>query len=150
MLQLGTLFSAVRIPGSLITALAPGCTTPGEIDQWLAEVLNGGPVIADRRFHRYYALVPTSMPATWKQQFDDWRVDNVDCLGQDTYLGVPSVTATEYDPQNCDGYWAVPMASPAQLCEPLVVARMVAAGVHRLTDLEEVTVIRAEDEALRP
>lgn len=150
LLPLGILFSAVRIPGPMVTALTHGWTDPAKVDRWLAHTLESGPVICDWRFNRYYALVPASMPTTWKQQFDDWHVDDVDCLGRDTYLAVPGVTATEYDPQRYDGYWAVPMASPAQLCEPLVVARMVAAGIHRLADLEETTVIGAKDEASQP
>jgi hypothetical protein len=139
LLSLGTLFSAVRIPGFMVTALAHGWTDPAEVDPWLARTLEGGPVISDWRFRRYYALVPASMPATWKAQFDAWGVDDVDVLGRDTYLGVPSPAATEYNPRRYDGYWAVPMASAAELCAPLVVARFIAAGVHRVRELGEAT-----------
>lgn len=138
LLQLGVLFSAVRIPGSMVTALAHGWTDPAEVDPWLARTLEGGPVISDWRFNRYYALVPASMPATWKAQIDSWGVDCVAVLGRDTSMALPSPAATEYDPNLYDGYWAVPMASPAELCEPLVVARFIAAGVGRLRELGEI------------
>lgn len=137
LLQLGTLFSVVRLPGSLITALASDCDTPAKTDQWLRGVLDGGPVISDRPFDRYYALVPAGMPAIWREQFNDWRRYDVDCLGHGSYLGVPRVTATEHDRQRHDGYWSTSMNSCADLCEPLTVAHLIADGVQRLTEAEE-------------
>ncbi|MHB9862063.1 hypothetical protein [Streptomyces sp. YIM S03343] len=133
LLRLGTLFSAVRLPAALVTAAAGGCPSPEELDVFLAEVLDGGPVICDPRHQRYYALVPASMPRTWTAAFDDWRGQDVDALGRDTYLGVPRPDRTR-EPMMRDPFWAVPMESAGSLCRPLAVARLVAAGAHQLED----------------
>jgi hypothetical protein len=70
-LPLGTLFSAVRLPGSLVLAVSGGTMLSGEADQFLSEALDGGPVICDPRGHRYYALVPAGMPRTWRQAAEE-------------------------------------------------------------------------------
>ncbi|MFF5958487.1 hypothetical protein [Streptomyces luteogriseus] len=126
MLPLGALFSAVRIPGALIAALA-GSAEPAQLDKFLCETLDGGPVICDPHFLRYYALVPASMPRTWRKALDDWRTQDVDCLGRGSYLGVPRPDAVEWSRPRAT-YWSVPMDSPAALCAPMDVARMIAAG----------------------
>lgn len=131
-LPLGTLFSAVRLPARLVLALVGGKAPSAEVDAFLGEVLDG-PVICDPR-GRYYVLVPASMPATWHQAADDWRALDVDCLGRGTYLGVPAVDTTEFDPRSNVSYWSVPMSSAAVLCAPLAVARLIAAGRHHLTE----------------
>ncbi|WP_171112096.1 MULTISPECIES: hypothetical protein [Streptomyces] len=131
LLPLGTLFSAVRLPGALIQALVASRKSQ-DIDLFLEEALQG-PVICDPRGSRYYALVPASVPRTWRQAVDDWRAHAVDCLGRDAYLGVPRVDAVE--PRPYESYWSVPMPSAASLCAPLSVARVIAAGVHRLAEL---------------
>lgn len=132
LLPLGTLFSAVRIPGRMVLALAD-TTTPAEADAFLDKVLDGGPVICDPRGLRYYALVPGSMPTTWRQAAEDWRPLSVDLLGHGTVLGVPRVTAAEFDPATPHAsYWSVPMSSAGMLCQPLAVARLIAAGRHQL------------------
>jgi hypothetical protein len=131
MLPLGTLFSAVRIPGRLVQAVAAS-TDPEDIDPVLEETLEG-PVICDPHGPRYYALVPASMPRTWRAAADDWRVADVDALGRGTYLGVPRLDAVVLCP-GAASYWSVQMSGPGALCAPLVVARLIAAGVHRLAD----------------
>lgn len=131
LLPLGTLFSAVRLPGPLVEALAAS-RAPQDIDLFLDEALQG-PVICDPRGFRYYALVPANVPRTWRQAVDDWNAHDVDCLGRDAYLGVPRVAAVE--PRPYESYWSVPMPSAASLCAPLAVARLIAAGVHRLAEL---------------
>lgn len=136
MLPLGTLFSAVRIPGRLVEALA-GTTGRPEIDTFLGQVLEGGPVICDPHGHRYYALVRASVPVTWHEAVDDWRVVDVDCLGRGTYLGVPRVDAVAYNTQTRASYWSVPMPSPAELCAPLRVARLIAAASHQLAEEQD-------------
>ncbi|MEU6505103.1 hypothetical protein [Streptomyces sp. NPDC046942] len=134
LLPLGTLFSAVRIPGRLISAMAL-TEDLEEIDAFLDDALNGGPVICDPHSHRYYALVPASMALTWHQAADEWRAKaDVDVLGSGTYLGVPRVDLTEFDPQGCVSYWSVPMESAAVLCAPLAAARLIAAGRHATAD----------------
>ncbi|MET9142465.1 hypothetical protein [Streptomyces sp. NPDC004042] len=135
LLPLGTLFSAVRIPATLVQTLA-GTTVLPEIDAYLAEALHGDPVICDPRWGTYYALVPASMPATWRGTVDDWRSQDVECLGRGTYLGVPPLSATSFRGVGAGSYWSVPMASPAELCAPLTVARLIAAGAHRMAGAE--------------
>lgn len=137
LLPLGTLFSAVRIPGRLIVALTAS-TEPDGIDAFLGQVLDG-PVICDPRGPRYYALVPTSMPTSWRKAVDDWRAVTVDTLGRGTHLGVPRVDATRavWRPlgggrRTVDSYWSVPMSSAGVLCAPLNVARLIAASCHQL------------------
>ncbi|MFF4823144.1 hypothetical protein ACFY20_08915 [Streptomyces sp. NPDC001312] len=135
LLPLGTLFSAVRIPGALIQAVA-ATTDADEIDAFLQEALADGPIICNPRHFRYYALVPASMPLTWRQAADDWSVQDVDCLGRGCYLGVPPLNTTKAR-READAYWSVPMPSPAMLCWPLTVARLIAAGAHQLTEAAE-------------
>lgn len=131
MLPLGTLFSAVRIPGRLVQAVAAS-TDLEDIDAVLEETLQG-PVICDPYNPRYYALVPASMPRTWRAAADDWRVADVDTLGRGTYLGVPRLDAVSLCPGTAS-YWSVQMQSAGALCAPLAVARLIAAGIHQLTD----------------
>jgi hypothetical protein len=132
MLPLGGLFSAVRLPGDLVLAAGRHSWSPPEVDRFLANVLDGGPVICDPRHHRYWALVPASMPRTWNREVEDWREDDVACLGRGTILGIPPLHRDEFDPSACSSYWSVPMDSAAMLCTPLTVARLIAAGRHRL------------------
>ncbi|MEU1306370.1 hypothetical protein [Streptomyces shenzhenensis] len=132
LLPLGKLFSAVRLPGRLVEAAAGHPFASTEVDAFLAETLHGGPVIYDPHGQRYYALVPATMPVTWKQAVDDWQVVDVDCLGRGTYLGVPRVTATRLEAQARVSYWSAPIASASLLCAPLAVARLIAAGRHRM------------------
>lgn len=135
LLPLGTLFSAVRIPADLVQAVAAS-SVPEDIDVFLAEALDGGPVICDLHQARYYALVPASMPKTWRQAADDWRVQDVDCLGRGTHLGVPRLDVTAYAGPFVS-YWSVRMPSMATVCQPLDVARLIAAGVHELGGADE-------------
>ncbi|MFJ3512884.1 hypothetical protein [Streptomyces luteogriseus] len=128
MLPLGGLFSAVRIPECLLAPLSTS-TESGGLDEFLAEALDGGPVICDPRFSRYYMLVPAGMPATLHQMAEAWRALDVGCLGSGSYLGVPRLDAVNRD-LGLASYWSVPMGSTAVLCTPLTVARLIAAGRH--------------------
>ncbi|MEV6959769.1 hypothetical protein AB0M97_11325 [Streptomyces sp. NPDC051207] len=133
LLPLGDLFSAVRIPRHLIEALAR-TAVPADLDEFLDQALDGGPVICDdRRGRRYYALVPATMPVTWHQAVDEWRSMDVDCLGRGTYLGVPRVEAVDPVSGGPGSYWSVPMSPTAALCSPLHVARLLAAARQELT-----------------
>lgn len=127
-LPLDGLFSAVRMPERLLTALSTS-TEAACLDDFLAEALGGGPVICDPRFSRYYALVPASMPATLRQIADAWRALEVECLGRGSYLGVPRLDAVSRK-RAFATYWSVPMESAAVLCSPLAVARLIAAARH--------------------
>lgn len=132
MLPLGTLFSAVRIPGNIVHAAA-GHHSPTQATRFLTETIDG-PVICDPRGHRYYALVPASTPRTWRRRLDDLRTRDVDVLGHGTLLGVPPLDRTEFDPLTAASYWAVPMESAGVLCRSLVVGRLVGAGRDLLDD----------------
>ena len=132
LLPLGGLFSAVRIPSSLIMAIT-GNLVPHEIDEFLTERLRGGPVICNPHHDYYYALVPASVPRTWRDAADDWQDVNVAVLGRDAYLGVPPLDAVALDPA-APAYWSVPMESAEMLCQPLVVARLIASGQGRLEE----------------
>ncbi|MEU9557110.1 hypothetical protein [Streptomyces fumanus] len=134
---LGDLFSAIRLPGRLVQALASS-TDPVDADAFLADALDGNPVICDMQGPRYYVLVPASVPRTWHDAADDWRRDDVECLGRNAYLGVPHPSATRFPERGIASYWSVPMASVGELCAPLTVARLIAAGVHVLADRETV------------
>lgn len=131
LLPLGTLVSAVRLPARLVLAVAGGRVPSRDVDQLLAEVLEGGPVICDPRSRQFYALVPASMPATWSMAAAEWRPAEVECLGRGSYLGVPRLDVTAPDPLG--SYWSVPMESAATLCGPLSVARLIAAGWHEIS-----------------
>ncbi|CAM5234778.1 hypothetical protein [Streptomyces fumanus] len=128
-LALGTLFSALRIPGRVVQAVAAS-TDPADIDAVLDETLGGGPVICDIHGPRYYALVPANVPRTWRDAVDDWRKDDVECLGHGTYLGVPRLDTVEFPVRGTASYWSVPLTTPARLCRPLAVARLIAAGAQ--------------------
>jgi hypothetical protein len=133
MLPLGGLFSAIRLPGALVLAVTGAHSLPSvEIDALLAEALGGAPVICDPRHHRYYVLVPATVPTSWRAAVDDWRTDDVDALGRGTMLGVPKLSRTQ--PRTFDSYWSVPMESAAALCPPLTVARFIAVGRHLMED----------------
>lgn len=134
MFPLGTLFSAVRIPSGLVLAAGGLRWQPEQVDAFLDEVLDGCPVICDPHSHRYYALVPASMPSKWKEAADDWRPLGIDLLGREAHLGVPRLDATQFNEGACVSYWSVPMPSAAVLCTPLAVARLIAAGQRRMAE----------------
>lgn len=133
LLPMGTLFSAIRIPQTLVFAIV-GRASHEEVDAFLADALEGGPVICDPRQHRYYALVPGSMPAKWTAAAEDWMDLGVECQGRGWYLGVPRVDAVDLNPVTWASYWSVPMPSAGELCPPLAVARLLAAGKQCLAE----------------
>jgi len=133
MLRLGSLFSAVRLPGRLVHAAAAS-NRPKDIDEFLENALDGGPVICDPHGPRYYALVPASMPRTWHDAADDWRPLDVELLGHGCFLGVPRVDADTHNPRTWASYWSVAMPSLGVLCPPLAVARLIAIGARQLVD----------------
>ncbi|MFJ6743157.1 hypothetical protein ACIQOU_30315 [Streptomyces sp. NPDC091279] len=134
-LPLGELFSAVRLPQTLVNAIAHTAGPIGDleaVDEVLREALDEAPVICDTRYGRWYVLVPPSMPTTWSVAAEEWAASDIEVLGHGTCLGVPPTTATTYDDRTGAGYWSVPMGRPGELCSPLMLARMIAAGVRRI------------------
>ncbi|XUL90983.1 hypothetical protein ACQ86D_33770 [Streptomyces galilaeus] len=132
MLPLGTLFSAVRLPGDLVLAAACSGWDPEQVDAFLDETLDGGPVICDPHQRRFYVLVPASMPDKWRKAAEEWRPLGVECLGHGTILGVPRVDATESSADVYASYWSVPMSSAGVLCAAVDAARLIAAGQREL------------------
>ncbi|MFI2434608.1 hypothetical protein [Streptomyces sp. NPDC018693] len=106
-LSCGTLLTAVRIPGLFVHAAAQS-NAPGEVDAFLAQALEGGPVIASVGLSRYYVLVPPI--AAMKRLGHD-----TECLPAGHELGVPPLTLATY--QEGVSYWAVPPDSAGDLCD---------------------------------
>ncbi|MCM2388587.1 hypothetical protein [Streptomyces albipurpureus] len=107
LLRCGGLFTAVRIPGALVRAAAD-TEEPEALAEFLAEALHGGPVFHDPRSRQYYVLTPASTARRWSLQ-------DADCLGSNTFLGVPATDRVEPD-LSYGAYWVVPMDSPGVLC----------------------------------
>lgn len=137
-LPLGRLFSAVRLPADLVTAVLGGSCPSRALDALISEAFEG-PVICDPGSRHYYALVPAAVPRTWRAEADEWRRDNVEVLGSTVVLGVPRLERTEPSSHGHPSYWAVPLSEPGRLCAPLTVARLIAAARHAL-DLRDLEV----------
>ncbi|WP_019887415.1 hypothetical protein [Streptomyces purpureus] len=109
----------MRIPADLIYAAA-GTEEPEAVRGFLAEVLDGGPVFHDAGGRQFYALTPASAPSSW-------RLAVAECLGSDTFPGVPATDLTGPDPRY-PAYWVAPMDGPGTLCAPDDVAHLVLIG----------------------
>lgn len=120
LLPLGVRFAAVRIPDRMAYAAAAS-KEPAEVAEFLAQVLDDGPVICDPRHCRYYVLVPASCAVRWDHA-------EAECLGRGWHLGVPRVDAVGPDVPWWGSYWAVPMPSAGVLCDPDLVAELVVHG----------------------
>ncbi|MEV0639137.1 hypothetical protein AB0I77_30220 [Streptomyces sp. NPDC050619] len=120
LIPLGSRFEAVRLPEGIVHGAA-GSDALSIVSDRLAQYLCGGPVIHDPGFRRYYALVP---PGTAQA----WLAPVAECLGEDTYLGVPRADRTEPDEQTLASYWVVPMARPGRLCKAADVLALVMRG----------------------
>ncbi|MFF5984437.1 hypothetical protein ACFY78_36900 [Streptomyces olindensis] len=123
-LRCGSLFTAIRLPGDLVRAAAAS-SDPAKVSTYLAEALDGGPVIASRG--RYYALVPPSAGVAWEHP-------RAECLAWGTWLGVPPVTRTGCE--DALGYWAVPVPGPGRLCDTNAVLQLVQLGQRLLLEQE--------------
>ncbi|MEV0639374.1 hypothetical protein AB0I77_31455 [Streptomyces sp. NPDC050619] len=133
LLRCGTRFTAVRLSAALVRAAAD-TETLQDVDTCLARALLGGPVFADTRWHLYYALVPegTDRVPSW-----NYRSAGAECLGPNSYLGVPDLSRTR--PGEGFSYWCVPLHTPGKLCSPDAVIQLVRYGRYRLTTTEAKT-----------
>jgi len=122
LLRCGELFTVVCIPGPIVGAAAD-TDDPAGVDGFLAQVLDRVPVFATVGLNRYYAPVPGGA-------FYDWKVPGSACLSRATYVGVPAVHLTRYEPGVL--YWASPMDTPGDLCDEVKVEALVLSGVRRL------------------
>lgn len=118
LVRCGGLFTAVRISGHIVRAAA-GSDDRAAVDAYLADALHGGSVFTEAGLARYYVLVPASTA-------HHWRLPGGECLQRNYYLGVPAPRYTEYE----EGfpYWPVPMDSPSELCDPVLVSNLVLRG----------------------
>ncbi|GAA0907631.1 hypothetical protein [Streptomyces thermoalcalitolerans] len=123
LLACGGIFAAVRLPGDLVRAAAQ-TSDEAEVNGFLRHALDGGPVIHSRYADHYYALVPGS--TAWRRP--PRAFPGLECLGRDCFLGVPAVDRTEPKGR---AYWAVPMDSPGELCDPRLVWAMVQLAQER-------------------
>jgi len=128
LIPLGRSFEAVRIHEDIVHGFA-GSDDPATVSARLAESLNGGPVIRDPGFHRYYALVP---PGT----AEAWRTPVAECITAGTYLGVPRADRVESNGGTRTSYWSVPMSRPNGLCTAADVLALVKVG-HGLAREDE-------------
>lgn len=98
------------------------------MNEYLAEVL-GGPVFLDQHSARYYALVPagTAKRGEWH---DRRHAPHAECLGLDSYIGVPRPGLDA--PDRHFSYWCVPMIGPGDLCVAEGVSQLASYGRHLL------------------
>ncbi|MFE5974325.1 hypothetical protein ACFQ64_19450 [Streptomyces sp. NPDC056460] len=123
LLRCGTLFSAVRIPASVVHTAA-GTSDRTEVADYLLQALEG-PCFFDGTSQAFYALTPRSTAARW-------NVPGTEALGADFFLGVPATGICEPGPMSA-AWWVVPMDGPAALCHPDAVRRLVQQGRIRRT-----------------
>ncbi|MFJ8309805.1 MULTISPECIES: hypothetical protein [unclassified Streptomyces] len=117
-LAMGRRFSAVRLSEPLVYAVTAS-KLPDTVTRVLASALHG-PVIHDPQGRRFYALTSPAVPT--------WGLGrHAEYLGLGTYLGVPRIEIITPG-EELGGYWAVPMARPGDLCDPIRLAAMVTAG----------------------
>ncbi|MFE4669398.1 hypothetical protein ACFRI7_31710 [Streptomyces sp. NPDC056716] len=109
LLACGDLFSAVRMPAHLVWA-AVGTNELLQVDEALRRFFDGGAVFMDIHTNMYYALVPGTAASSWP--WSDRDFPGVECLGRDTFLGVPAISRTKPVKR---AYWCVPMDSPGDL-----------------------------------
>lgn len=125
--RLGLRFSAVRFHARLVHGVAGTDALEGS-DAYLAEALDGGPVICDPYSWHYYALLPPSAVDRLNYPGGKWGVGR---LGRESFLGVPRVERTEIHPGDHASYWAVSMPSAGELCDPGLVTRLLDQAVCR-------------------
>ncbi|MFI8531044.1 hypothetical protein ACIGMX_12425 [Streptomyces aquilus] len=126
--RLGMRFAAVRFHARLVHGVAGTETLQGS-NAYLADALGGGPVICDPYAWHYYALVlPSAVDhLNYPETRGKWGIEP---LGRNTFLGVPRVE--RLGPQDDHAsYWAVPMPSAGELCEPDLVAQLLDEAVRR-------------------
>ena len=119
LLRCGELFTAIRLPVSLVEAAA-STTDPVVLNEYLDRLLFSRPVIRCNLGQWYYVLVPPEV-AEW------WRFPDAECLQPLTDLGVPRPDLTKC-PGLTGSYWAVPMRKSGDLAEPEVVSQLIAFG----------------------
>lgn len=106
LLQCGTQFAAVCLPGWIVHAAA-GTNDPVKVSGFFAEALEGGGIFYEARQRRYYALTPASAEK-------DWQVQSTVIFGRHASLVVPSPALAV--PGEGLMYWSLPMNGPGDLC----------------------------------
>ncbi|MGW1917062.1 hypothetical protein ACWCQS_41950 [Streptomyces sp. NPDC002076] len=100
-----------------------------KVSEYLAEALFGGPVFLDQHSARYYVLVPAST-ANRAEWHDRRHAPYAECLGRDSYVGVPRPDIDA--PDRHFSYWCVPMGGPGALCDAEAVSQLASYGRHLL------------------
>lgn len=115
LLPLGARFSVVRLPERLVHA-AVGSTDLDTVEAALAERLQG-PVIRDTfaNGRPYYPLIQWHAGVVWETDED------APCLGEGTYMGVPSLGRVT--PPGT--YWLIRPRVEGDLCRPEAVQRLI-------------------------
>ncbi|MEV6720622.1 hypothetical protein AB0M94_06780 [Streptomyces xanthochromogenes] len=125
-LALGRRFSAVRLTEPLVYTITES-SKPMHVTGVLASTLLG-PVLHTPSTRRFYAFTPAA-PPSWGYS------PHAEYLGRDYYLGVPPIELT--DPEDGhDGYWAVPVTCPGDLCDPARLADLVTTASLELKGAE--------------
>lgn len=126
LLRCGRGFTAVRVP-ALVVEAAVGTSGPDAVETYLGEEV-GGPCFTDReRF--YYFLVPDRTARTWDAG------GAAVCLDGSSFLGVPYPGLRRG--MGSVWFWCVPPVGMRDLCDPGVVAGVVACGRDRLAEQAE-------------
>ncbi|MER8030761.1 hypothetical protein ABTZ78_17580 [Streptomyces bauhiniae] len=123
MLQLGHIFSAVRMPGQLVHG-ALGAELEHDVREELAERLDGAVALDPRGTgeSRYYALIPPLAALTWDM------ADVAPALGRDTYLSTPA----PYRLTPPGPHWAAPLRRENDFCRPAAVRSLLEDGLQAL------------------
>ncbi|WP_159046318.1 DUF6415 family natural product biosynthesis protein [Streptomyces sp. MMG1121] len=124
-LRCGTRFCAICVPLDVAEAAA-GCTTPDEVDAYLAGALLRAPVIRSQLGQWLFVLCE---PDTVK----DWKVPGTECLGDGHLLGVPRPDMVGL-PGRTTSCWAVPMRELGALGSGKAVSQLVSYGRYRMSD----------------
>lgn len=127
LLRCGALFAAVRMSVDLVHAAA-GTSDGEKVNEYLADVL-AGPIFLDQHSARYYALVPAST-ANRQEWHDRRHAPHAECLGRDSYVGVPRPDLD--GPDQHFSHWCVPMSGPGDLCGADAVSQLASYGRHVL------------------
>ena len=124
-MRCGGVLAALRLPGRLVHAAA-GADEPSAVASYLADALQGGPVIVSSNGDQYYALVPPSAA--------ELRLPpDVECLGRSWLFYVPRPDLNDPAQHARSSYWAVPMDGPGSLCQPEAVVQVAAAGYRQMS-----------------
>jgi hypothetical protein len=121
LLPVGRRWDAVKLPAEAVHREARG-SDPETVRALLGWLGITGPVATGRHRIIYYALVPPGTAAAWD-------VPGIDCLGHESYLGLPDMRRTERPGST----WLLPPDGTGALC-PAAPVRALATLLTRPED----------------